>query len=372
VFRVADAKQEMNQAQLDEEGMMTMLKLKVALSSVATLSACLALSAAVHARDLTVVSWGGALQDAQKKAYFEPFKKATGISMNDESWDGGVGVLRAKVEGGAATWDVVQVESEELAVGCDEGLFEKIDFAKIGGESAYLPQTVNPCGIGAALYDFALAYDRDKLKDPPKGWVDFFDTKKYPGKRGLRQGPKSTLEIALLADGVAPGDVYKVLSTDEGIDRAFKKLDAIKNDIVWWKAGAQPPQWLASGEVTMTMVYNGRIDAANKNDKKNFGIVWDGALYTIDSWVILKGSPNKDAAYKFLDFAGKPENQAKFSENIAYGTANKDAAGLLTPAVLKDLPTAPDHLKSTLEINVPFWLENIDRLTERFNKWVAK
>ncbi len=175
-----------------------------------------------------------------------------------------------------------------------------------------------------------------------------------------------------MADGVAPKDVYKVLATDEGVERAFKKLDTIKGDIVWWKAGAQPPQLLASGEVAMTSVYNGRIDTANKNDKKNFGIVWDGALFTLDSWVILKGSPNKDAAYKFLDFAGKAENQSKLSENIAYGTSNKDAAALLAPAVLKDLPTAPDNIKNAVEINVGFWLENIDRLTERFNKWAAK
>jgi putative spermidine/putrescine transport system substrate-binding protein len=349
-----------------------MLKSRIAVGVVFALVASAPMVTGAQARDLTVVSWGGALQEAQKKVYFEPFTKATGIAMNDESWDGGVGVLRAKVEGGASTWDIIQVESEELAVGCDEGLFEKLDFSKIGGEDAYLPQAVDTCGVGVALYDFALAYDKDKLQEPPKGWADFFDTKKYPGKRALRQGPKSTLEIALLADGVPPGDVYKMLGTEAGVNRAFAKLDTIKNDIVWWKAGAQPPQLLASGEVTMTMAYNGRIDAANKNDKKNFGLVWNEALYTIDSWVILKGSPNLDAAYKFLDFVGKPENQAKFSETIAYGTSNKDTAGLLSEAVLKDLPTAPDNFKNTLEMNVPFWLENIDRLTERFNKWVAK
>lgn len=348
-----------------------MLKIKVALGFAATFTALTALSSAASARDLTVVSWGGAYQDVQKKVYFEPFK-ATGTAMNDESWDGGVGVLRAKVQGGASTWDVVQVESEELALGCDEGLYEKMNFSKIGGEDAYLPSTVNACGVGAIVYDFVLGYDKDKLKDAPKSWADFFDTKKYPGKRGLRQGAKTTLEIALMADGVAPADVYKVLGTEAGIDRAFKKLDTIKNDIVWWKAGAQPPQLLASGEVAMTSVYNGRIDAANKNEKKNFGMVWNGALYTVDSWVILKGSPNVDAAYKFLSFVGKPENQAKLSEGIAYGTSNKKAPALLQKAVLADLPTAPDNMKSAVEINTDFWLENIDRLTERFNKWAAK
>ncbi len=301
-----------------------MSKFKLALGFAATFTAVTALASVASARDLTVVSWGGAYQDVQKKVYFEPFK-ASGTAMNDELWDGGVGVLRAKVQGGASTWDVVQVESDELALGCDEGLFEKINYSKIGGEEAYLPATVNACGVGAIVYDFVLGYDKDKLKDAPKGWADFFDTKKYPGKRALRQGAKTTLEIALIADGVAPADVYKVLATEAGIDRAFKKLDTIKGDLVWWKAGAQPPQLLASGEVVMTSVYNGRIDAANKKEKKNFGMVWNGALFTIDSWVILKGSPNVEAAHKFLNFVGKAENQAKLSEGIAYGTSNKGA-----------------------------------------------
>ncbi|MBY6264963.1 ABC transporter substrate-binding protein [Azospirillum sp. 412522] len=349
-----------------------MSRLSITLGFAATLTAGIALASAAQARDLTVVSWGGAYQDIQKKVYFEPFKKATGIPMNDESWDGGIGVLRAKVEGGAVTWDVIEVESEELALGCDEGLFEKINYSSIGGEAAYLPAAVSPCGVGAIVYDYVLGYDRDKLKDAPKGWADFFDLKKYPGKRSLRQGPKTTLEIALMADGVAPKDVYKVLATDAGVDRAFKKLDTIKSGIVWWKAGAQPPQLLASGEVAMTSVYNGRIDAANKNEKKNFGMVWNGALYTFDSWVILKGSPNKDVAFKFLDFAGKADNQARLSENIAYGTSNKDAPTHLSKAVLENLPTSEDNMKNAVQIDTSFWLENIDRLTERFNKWAAK
>ncbi len=348
-----------------------MSKFKLALGFAATFTAVTALASVASARDLTVVSWGGAYQDVQKKVYFEPFK-ATGTAMNDESWDGGVGVLRAKVQGGASTWDVVQVESDELALGCDEGLFEKINYSKIGGEEAYLPATVNACGVGAIVYDFVLGYDKDKLKEAPKGWADFFDTKKYPGKRALRQGAKTTLEIALIADGVAPADVYKVLATEAGIDRAFKKLDTIKGDLVWWKAGAQPPQLLASGEVVMTSVYNGRIDAANKKEKKNFGMVWNGALFTIDSWVILKGSPNVEAAHKFLNFVGKAETQAKLSEGIAYGTSNKNAPSKLPPAILADLPTSPANLKNAAEIDVNFWLENIDRLTERFNKWAAK
>jgi len=327
-------------------------------------------SMAAQARDLSVVSWGGDYQAAQKKVYFEPFI-ATGTPMVDESWDGGIGVLRAKVEGGSATWDVVQVESDELAMGCEEGLYETLDYSKIGGEKAYMPESVNKCGIGAIVYNFVLGYDKDKLKDAPKSWADFFDLKKYPGKRGLRNGPKTTLEIALIADGVAPKDVYKVLATEDGVNRAFKKLDSIRDNLVFWKAGAQPPQLLASGEVAMTSVYNGRVDAANIKDHRNFGIVWDGSLFTIDSWVILKGTPNKDAAYKFLDFVGKADNQAKLPTYIAYGVTNVDANAKIDQARLKDLPTAKENIANAVQINTEFWLENGDRLTERFNKWAA-
>ena len=330
---------------------------------------------AAHAqssRPLTVVSWGGAYQEAQKKVYFEPFKADTGTQMIDESWDGGIGVLRSKVEGGVDSgWDAVQVESEELTIGCDEGLFEPLDWSKIGGKDAYMADAVHECGVGAIVWDFVLGYDKDKLKEAPTGWADFFDTAKFPGKRGLRQGPKSNLEFALIADGVKPADVYTVLATPEGIDRAFAKLDTIKKDVIWWKAGAQAPQLLASGEVAMTSAYNGRLDAANLNDKRNFGIQWNGALYTIDSWVILKTSPNKDLAYKFIAYAGDPARQAKLPEAIAYGVTAKAATPMIDPKRLDDLPTAPDNIANAVHISDAFWIENIDRLTERFNPGAA-
>lgn len=340
------------------------------MSILAVAAAAVALAGAAEARDLTVVSWGGAYQDAQKQVYFEPFK-ATGTPLLEESWDGGIGVLRAQVEGGNATWDVVQVESEELALGCDEGILEELDFSRIGGKERYIEAAVHPCGVGAIVYDFVLGYDKDKLSEAPQGWADFFDTAKYPGKRGLRQGAKSTLEIALIGDGVPPADVYKVLATEEGVERAFKKLDTIKNDIVWWTAGAQPPQLLASGEVVMTSVYNGRIDAANKTDGRNFGIVWNGALFTLDSWVILKGSPNIDAAYTLIDFMGQAENQAKLPLAIAYGVTNPGANASIPPERLAELPTAEANFKDAVQISSEFWIENIDRLTERFNAWAG-
>ena len=172
--------------------------------TAALAATALMLSATALARDLTVVSWGGAYQDAQREVYFKPFMEKTRIVMAEDNWDGGVGTLRAKIQGGSNNWDVVQVESDELLLGCEEGLYEKLDWAKLGGKDRFLPDAVNDCGVGAIVYSFILAYDGDRIKgDTPKSWVDFWNVKKWPGKRALRKGAKTTLEIALMADGVA-------------------------------------------------------------------------------------------------------------------------------------------------------------------------
>src|SRR5215204_7168438 len=169
------------------------MKIMKALSTVGlALSAILVSGTIAAARDLTVTSWGGAFQQIQNDVYFNPFRKDTGIPLIDETWNGGVGVVRTMVEGGTPTWDLLEVEDDELLVGCEEGLYEKLDFSRIGGKERYLPETVTPCGVGTTISAFVLGYDKDKLKDPPKSWADFFDTKKYPGRRALRGGPKST------------------------------------------------------------------------------------------------------------------------------------------------------------------------------------
>ena len=324
-------------------------------------------------RDLTIVSWGGAYQDAQRDVFFRPFQQQSGgTRILEENWDGGVGVLRAKIQSAANNWDLVQVESEELLLGCEEGLFEKMDFAAIGGAERFIAPARSECGVGNILYSFVLAYDKNRTADAPTSWADFFDTRRWPGKRGLRRGPKTTLEIALLADGVAPGDVYRLLGTPEGVDRAFRKLDTIKGDIVWWERGSQPPQWLASGEVVMTDAYNGRIGAANTSEGRNFGIAWRNNLFTLDSFVIMKGSPNRAQAQSFLRYWSQPQVAALLPPRIPYGTTVVGADAQVPPAVLANLPTAPENAAGALEISDRFWLDNLDTLNQRFNNWVSR
>jgi putative spermidine/putrescine transport system substrate-binding protein len=284
-----------------------------------------AMAGGAEARDLTVTSWGGNYQDAQREVYFEPFSKKTGTKLVEDSWNGGVGALRAKVEGGNSNWDVVQVEAEELELGCEEGLFEQLDWSALGGKDKFIPAAVHECGVGAIVWTTLLTYDGARLKDGPKSWADFWNTEKFPGKRALRRGPKYTLEFALMADGVEPSQVYQTLGTDAGVERAFKKLDQLKSSIVWWEAGAQPQQLLASGEVVMTSAYNARIAAANKSDNRDFKIVWPGGVYAVDSWVILRDSPNKASGMDLIAFMSDPNNQKNLPPKVPMASPTRPA-----------------------------------------------
>lgn len=259
-----------------------------------------------------------------------------------------------------------------MALGCDDGLFEKLDWEKLGGKDKYMDAAVSDCAVGTNVFSTAIAYDAAKLADGPGSWADFWDVKKFPGKRALRKGAQYNLEFALLADGVPKEEVYDVLSTPEGIDRAFKKLDELKPNLVWWEAGAQPLQFLASGEVAITTSYNGRITGINKTEGKKFKVVWPGSMYAIDSWVILKGAENKDAAMDFIAFANQPENQVKLPDFVAYGLPNKEAAAMVPANLQPDLPTAEENLKDALSMDVNFWIDNSEALTQRFNAWLAQ
>jgi len=344
----------------------------IAVSTLAVLGLLSIATGSAAARDLSVVSWGGTYQDAQRKIYFDPFSKVIGKPVLDEAWDGGIGVLQAKVKAGNPAWDAVQVEADELALGCADGLFEKVDWTKLGGKDAFMRSAVSDCGVGAIVWSTAIAYDSAKIADGPKSWADFWDVKKWPGKRGLRKGAKYTLEFALIADGVPADKVYEVLATPAGVDRAFKKLDELKPNVVWWASGAQPLQLLASGEVAMTSAYNGRVTGINRTEGKKFKVVWPGSIYAVDSWVVLKGAENKATAFDFIAFASKAENQAKLPEYIAYGLPNKEAGNSVPPQLQVDLPTTPANLEGAQALNVDFWIDNLETLTKRFDAWLAK
>jgi len=325
------------------------------------------------ADSVTVVSWGGAYQDSVRKAFFEPFMKETGVKIVEEEFNGEIAKIRAMVEANNVTWDVVENDSQTTMASCAEGIVEKIDWAKLGlKREDFVSADASECVVPSILYATVLAYDSTKLKDAPTSINALFDLQKYPGKRGLQNSPFVNLEWALIADGVDTKDVYNVLATPEGVDRAFAKLDTIKKDVVWWTAGAQPPQLLADGQVVLTSAWNGRIYKAAHEDKKPFVVLWDHQALDWQGWNVVKGSKNRDAAYKFIAFAGRPDRQADQTNYISYGPGNMKAIANANPNIAVDLPTNPDNMKTGFIVNAKFWADNLDSLRERFNVWVAQ
>lgn len=357
------------------------MKMKLLLSAAAALAIT---AGSASAKDLTVVSWGGAYTKSQVEAYHKPWQAKTGKTITSEDYNGGIAEIKAQVEAGNVTWDVVDVELSDAVRACDEGLIEPIDPSTLpagadGSAAAddFLPGTLHDCAVANIVWSTIFAYDSSKIANGPKTIADFFDTSKFPGKRGLRKNPKANLEMALMADGVPAADVYKVLGTAEGVDRAFAKLDTIKGDVVWWEAGAQPPQLLADGEVAMTTAYNGRIFNAVAGEGKPFEIVWDGQVWDLDLWVIPKGSKNKEAALDFVKFSTATEQLAAQASWISYGPARKSSGALVGKFHDKDIDMAPQmptnaaNLKNATQNNFEFWADNQDELNERFNAWLA-
>ncbi len=362
-----------------------MLKTLRYTTAAVALLATAGLSGNVLAKELTIVSWGGAYTKSQVKAYHEPYTAKTGTKILSENYSGGLAEVKAQVEAGNVTWDLVDVELSDAVRGCDEGLLEPIDVSMLppapDGTPAvddFLPGTLTDCAVGEIVWSTIIAYDGKAFGDNgPKTLNDFFDVQKFPGKRALRKSPRVNLEWALMADGVPNDQVYETLATREGVDRAFKKLDTLKGNIVWWEAGAQPPQLLADGEVAMTSAYNGRIFNAQVSEGKDFPIVWDGQVWDLDLWVVPKGAPNKDEAMDFIKFATDTQRLADQARYISYGPVRQSSNALVSThaetgiKMAPHMPTSPENFKTALQNDFEFWADFNDELNERFNSWLV-
>jgi len=357
------------------------MKLKTALMATALTSAAYA----AQAQEVTVMSWGGAYTKSQVEAYHKPFTAETGIRVNSVDADNPATPIKAQVEAGNVSIDVADVEFSDAVRLCDEGLLEPLDLSMLPAAPDGTPATedfiegaLQDCAVASIVWSTVYAYNSSNVDGTPTTIADFFDTEKFPGKRGVRKSAKATLEMALMADGVPAGEVYEVLETDEGIDRAFAVLDTIKDDIVWWEAGAQPPQLLADGEVVMSTAYNGRIFNAAVAEGQPLEIVWDGQIIDFDLFVVPKGAPNKDAAMQFIAFSTDTQRLADQASWISYGPARMSSGELVgtfmdgETEMATHMPTAEANMGNALVNNFEFWVDMDAELNERFNSWLAQ
>jgi putative spermidine/putrescine transport system substrate-binding protein len=331
-----------------------------------------------QAQTITLVNQGGAPGEAQKVAIFEPFTKETGIQIKVDTYNQELAKIRAQIETKNAIWDVVSLNPLNERAGCEEGLLEKIDwkslidprqFEAIGGfGECGAPYLVSP---GAMVYDGA-KFSEDKV---PKSWMDFWDVKKFPGKRGMVFQPDQTLEPALMADGVAPADVIKVLTGPGGVDRAFRKLAEIKPYVKWWKAGDESMQLILTGEVDMVYAWQGRVNIANRSNKRDLRIVWPaGYVNALIYLGIMKGSPRKAEAIKLIQYQLAAQPQARFAELMGYPPANSAAYSMLSAEKRASLPEkyAAQGMMQGGSQYLNFWLDNGDSIRQRFATFTAQ
>lgn len=329
---------------------------------------------------LTIVSWGGVYQESQREAYFEPFTEKTGIPIREEGYNGNFDAVIEQVESGNVTWDLVDVTLADAIRGCENGYLEPIPPSILppapDGTPAmqdFLPNTLHECAVGEILWSTLWAYNREAFPgEAPDSVADVFDTERFPGARGMRKTPRNNLEWALMASGVAPGDVYARLRTEAGIEQAFAELDSIRESIRWWESGSTPQEWLAEGEVSISTAYNGRVFNAIVKQDQPFEYIWDGQMWEIDLWVIPRGAANLANVLEFVAFATGTRPLAEQTEYVSYAPARKSSLPLVRPEYQSHMPTAPANFRNALQNDFLWWAEHQEDMDERFNAWLAE
>ena len=344
------------------------------------------------ADSMTIVSWGGAYQDMQKKAYVEPYVAATGVDVIwDESANDAVAKLRAQYEAGNVTWDVVDVLASDAIRLCDEGLVEDVSFDEWlapapDGTSAsedFGDNLVSDCHIPTNLYSTTFGYRTDVAEwngAVPTSVCDVFDLEKFPGKRALEKRPINNLEWALICSGVPVDQVYDTLETDEGVQQALEKLGTIKDQTVWWSAGAETPQLLADKEVVIGSTYNGRLFSVIEEQKQPVAMLWDYEVFDIDGFVVPVDLPEErlNRVKHFLRFVTDTQHLADQTAYISYGPARASSQPLvgkhaeLGVDMAPHMPTSPQNDKTGFLFNYTWWADYRDELDARFQAWLAQ
>jgi putative spermidine/putrescine transport system substrate-binding protein len=326
------------------------------------------------AQTLTITTAGGDYGAAMKETMWGPAAKELGFEVREETQSDGFAALKMQVTSGTVTTDVIHLGSPEGAQAAAQGLLEPLDYSIIdpkslpaGAESAYC--------YPFSSYGTVMAWNTKTYgTKAPANWAEFWDVKAFPGARALRANAQDLIEIALLSDGVAPSDVYKVLETPEGLKRAIDRLDALKPNVaVWWTSGAQSAQILKDGEADLVVTWNGRAESV-KSDGGAADYSFKGSVIGTDCLAVPKGSANKDGAMKLIAAMTKPERGAKLTDFIAYGPVNPKAyeGGLIPEDRLRLLATAPGNVETSVFSKADWWVKHGDAAQAAFDEMMNR
>ena len=362
------------------------------------LSLFFAISVTTSSWAVVMVSWGGAYTESQKLGYGDPAAKKLGIPIDWVDYSGGLSEIKAQIAAGAITWDVIDVFAMDTIIGCDEGIFVEFDFDKdfppapdgTPASEDFFTTMPSKCAVGNILYSWTYAYHDEKIgSKKPKKIKDFFNTKKWPGKRGIYKSAMHNLEIALAADGVKPrkggSKLYEILETDAGLDRAFNKIKELCEDpnggCVFWSAGAKPPELLMQGEVVMATGWNGRFFNAEIGEGAPLKQVWDAQGLDYQYMSIVKGGPNQADAMKAVAEMTSTHGLAGSAKYIAYAPLRKSSLKVIEAGepwykdgktnMMEQMPTHPNNTKNYFLVDPLFWGDNSTELGERWEAMKA-
>lgn len=343
--------------------------------TIYAISMLAALSTTAQAQETLVInSPGGAIQEGGRAVLWGPAAAKAGVLVKEETADKALDVLRLEFGANAVKTDIIVISGYEAAIAGAEGMLEPIDY-KVVDASQFLPDTAAPYCVGIYGYAAVMAWNsKTYSKEAPSSWADFWNVEKFPGRRAMRSNAEAQVEMALLADGVAAKDLYTVLSTEEGMQRAIDKIAALKPSIaVWWSSGAQHGQLMKDGEVDMTTGWNGRFETA-KRDGGAVDYTYNQSILAYDCFAIPKGSPHKDLAMKMVAEMSKAEPQAALTKYVSYGPLNTAAysTGIIDPETAKVLPTNPDNAKTMIVQNIEWWAKNNDKIQTMFEDMMTE
>ena len=235
----------------------------------------------------------------------------------------------------------------------------------------FIENGLRPCGVGTMAWATAIGYSPEAFpEDQPQTLADFFDVGRFPGNRGLQHDARIIMEWALVVNGVPAEEVYDVLATPEGIDRALMVMNPIKPFLVWWEEGNEPIDMLNDGRVAMTSIWGGEMTDAILRRGHDITPIWDGLVLKLDHFGILKGTPNREAAIDFIRFSTTSRQLAEQVEHIYHSPARQSSMTLIDQEIKPYLPTTPDHMQSAIENDAEFWAERHAELQARFKAWL--
>lgn len=326
----------------------------------------------VSAQALVVGTTGGDFAAALEASFFDEFAKLKGIEVIvvPGSTAELTSLLRAQVQSGQVELDITT--SNEMTILTDPGIYEKIDCTRLPNVMANgIEGTCTDLYVMRTIGATAVTYNTEAFPNGgPQTWADFFDVEKFPGKRCLMGGSVETYTpflIALMADGVAPADLYPV-----DFDRALAKLAELRPHIsAYFTNYSMSQQLMRDGECVVSPMLDGR---ATSLKKEGFPLAnsMDNAIRSVGNWSIAKGSENVELAYEFLDFyLTRPEAHLDFYGRTNSATPHKDTASMMDETQKAGYVGSPENAAKILPLNATWIAANTDELARRYGNFLA-